>query len=72
MSQQTTCTRCGRNLPSGWPQRLCPSCFALVRKLRASGAGLASTTFGRSRRFTDRKKESDRNACRGRDLRPSE
>lgn len=34
--------------------------------LRAAGAGLASTTRGRSRVFVDRKKQQARRACRRR------
>ena len=30
----------------------------------ARAAGMASTTFGRARRFKDRKREEDRKACR--------
>lgn len=37
----------------------------LMRMLKASGAGLASTTKGRARTFKDRKKEASRKACRG-------
>lgn len=39
-----------------------PEC---VQRLRQTGAGMASATRGRARTFTDRKKEEDRNACRG-------
>lgn len=42
----------------------------IIELLKASGAGLASTTKGRARTFKDRKKEADRNACRGKQ--PSE
>jgi len=36
-----------------------------VEGLKASGAGMARATAGRSRRFTDRKKAASRRACRG-------
>jgi hypothetical protein len=39
----------------------------VVERLQRSGAGMASTTKGRARRFTDRKKEAARKACRGND-----
>jgi len=36
-----------------------------VEQAKRRGAGLASTTKGRARSFTNRKKQANRNACRG-------
>ena len=38
----------------------------VVNKLKARGAGIASTTKGRKTTFKDRKKDANRKACRGR------
>ena len=65
MSQRHHCPKCGRNLPSGWRHELCPACYMPIRRANARGAGLAFATRGRARTFTNRKKQANRNACRG-------
>jgi len=55
------CTQ-GRNLPNYKDPR---SLKNAIKKLKASGAGLAATTKGRKTTFKDRKRESARKACRG-------
>lgn len=37
----------------------------IVEALKAENAGMAAATKGRARTFKNRKKEADRNACRG-------
>jgi len=36
-----------------------------AERVKRTGSGMAAATRGRARTFTDRKKEADRNKCRG-------
>jgi hypothetical protein len=58
---QPVCQRHAHGFGSLLP--LCQKCW--VEPFTRAGAGMASATRGRARTFTDRKKEADRNACRG-------